>query len=75
MLFTSLHFVVFFIVVLALNHPLRRWPVAQKLMLLAASYYFYGQREWHAHPLTRPRHRTRRGMRSAPRHGNDRDAK
>lgn len=47
MLFTSLHFVVFFLVVLALNQPLRRWPVAQKLMLLAASYYFYGQWEWH----------------------------
>ncbi len=47
MLFTSLHFIVFFLVVLALNQPLRRWPVAQKLMLLAASYYFYGQWEWH----------------------------
>ncbi|MGA9333775.1 MAG: MBOAT family O-acyltransferase [Rudaea sp.] len=46
MLFTSLHFIVFFIVVLALNQPLRRWPVAQKLMLLAASYYFYGQWHW-----------------------------
>ncbi len=47
MLFNSVHFIVFFIVVLALNQPLRRWPVAQKLMLLAASYYFYGQWEWH----------------------------
>ncbi|HET6546710.1 MAG TPA: MBOAT family O-acyltransferase [Rhodanobacteraceae bacterium] len=47
MLFTSLHFIVFFVVVLALNQQLRRWPVAQKLMLLAASYYFYGQWEWH----------------------------
>jgi D-alanyl-lipoteichoic acid acyltransferase DltB (MBOAT superfamily) len=47
MLFNSLHFVVFFVVVLALNQPLKRWPVAQKLMLLAASYYFYGQWEWH----------------------------
>lgn len=46
MLFTSFHFVVFFIVVLALNQPLRRWPTAQKLMLLAASYYFYGQWHW-----------------------------
>ncbi|RYD15249.1 MAG: MBOAT family protein [Lysobacteraceae bacterium] len=47
MLFNSVHFVVFFLVVIALNQALRRWPVAQKLMLLAASYYFYGQWEWH----------------------------
>jgi D-alanyl-lipoteichoic acid acyltransferase DltB (MBOAT superfamily) len=46
MLFTSLHFVVFFIVVLTLNRYLRAWPTAQKLMLLAASYYFYGQWQW-----------------------------
>lgn len=46
MLFTSLHFIVFFIVVLALNRFLRAWPTAQKLMLLAASYYFYGQWQW-----------------------------
>ena len=47
MLFNSFQFIVFFVVVLALNQPLRRWPTAQKLMLLAASYYFYGQWEWH----------------------------
>jgi len=47
MLFNSFHFVVFFVVVLALNQTLRRWPLAQKLMLLAASYYFYGQWQWH----------------------------
>jgi len=47
MLFNSVHFVVFFLVVLSLNQALRRWPTAQKLMLLAASYYFYGQWEWH----------------------------
>jgi D-alanyl-lipoteichoic acid acyltransferase DltB (MBOAT superfamily) len=46
MLFTSLHFIVFFVVVLALNQRLKTWPTAQKLMLLAASYYFYGQWEW-----------------------------
>jgi alginate O-acetyltransferase complex protein AlgI len=45
-LFNSFHFVVFFVVVLALNQTLRRWPTAQKLMLLAASYYFYGQWSW-----------------------------
>ena len=46
MLFNSFHFVVFFVVVLALNQSLRRWPGAQKLILLAASYYFYGQWNW-----------------------------
>ena len=46
MLFNSLHFVAFFLIVLALNQALRRWPTAQKLMLLAASYYFYGQWSW-----------------------------
>lgn len=46
MLFNSFQFVVFFLAVLALNQPLKRWPTAQKLMLLAASYYFYGQWEW-----------------------------
>lgn len=46
MLFNSFHFVVFFLLVLALNQALRRWPTAQKLMLLAASYYFYGQWSW-----------------------------
>jgi D-alanyl-lipoteichoic acid acyltransferase DltB (MBOAT superfamily) len=46
MLFNSFHFVVFFIVVFALNQSLRRWPDAQKWMLLAASYYFYGQWSW-----------------------------
>jgi D-alanyl-lipoteichoic acid acyltransferase DltB (MBOAT superfamily) len=47
MLFTSIQFVVFFLVVLALNQPLRRWPLLQKLMLLVASYYFYAQWNWH----------------------------
>jgi alginate O-acetyltransferase complex protein AlgI len=45
-LFTSIQFVVFFAVVLILNQPLRRWPVAQKLMLVLASYYFYAQWNW-----------------------------
>jgi len=45
-LFNSLHFVVFFLLVLVLNQALRRWPTAQKAMLLAASYYFYGQWSW-----------------------------
>ncbi|MEO7936684.1 MAG: hypothetical protein ABIR27_10545 [Dokdonella sp.] len=38
---------IFFIVVLALNQSLRGWPGAQKLILLAASYYFYGQWSWY----------------------------
>ncbi|MFA7320598.1 MAG: MBOAT family O-acyltransferase [Dokdonella sp.] len=46
MLFNSFHYVVFFVIVIALNQSLRRWPGAQKLMLLAASYYFYGQWNW-----------------------------
>jgi len=46
-LFTSLHFIVFFALVLALNQMLRRWPLLQKLMLLLASYYFYAQWNWH----------------------------
>lgn len=46
MLFNSLDFVIFFLVVLALNQVLRKSSTAQKLMLLAASYYFYGQWEW-----------------------------
>lgn len=46
MLFNSFHYVAFFIVVLAMNQTLLRWPTAQKLMLLAASYYFYGQWSW-----------------------------
>ena len=46
MLFNSFQFVVFFLVVLALNQPLRRWPLAQKTMLLAASYWFYAQWQW-----------------------------
>ncbi len=44
MIFTSLHFVVFFAVVYALYRVLpHRW---QNWMLLAASYYFYGSWDW-----------------------------
>ncbi len=46
MLFNSLHFVVFFLVVLTLNQYFRPYPTAQKWMLLLASYYFYGQWHW-----------------------------
>src|SRR5436190_8404554 len=46
MLFNSLEFPLFFALVLLLNGLLRRSPTLQKLMLLAASYYFYGQWSW-----------------------------
>ena len=41
MLFNSLTFVVFFAVVLALYRLLPTWP-AKKVLLLVASYVFYG---------------------------------
>lgn len=41
MAFHSLHFVVFFPIVLGLTWALRRNLLARNLMLLAASYYFY----------------------------------
>lgn len=46
MLFNSLDFALFFFVVLALGQALRGVPTLQKLMLLAASYWFYGQWSW-----------------------------
>jgi alginate O-acetyltransferase complex protein AlgI len=46
MLFNSLEFPVFFALVLVLNRLLRGSPTLQKLMLLCASYYFYGQWSW-----------------------------
>jgi alginate O-acetyltransferase complex protein AlgI len=46
MLFNSLQFPVFFAIVLLLNRMLRGAPALQKLMLLLASYYFYGQWSW-----------------------------
>ena len=44
MVFTSLHFVAFFVVVYALYRVLPHR--AQNVMLLAASYYFYGAWDW-----------------------------
>ncbi|MBD3166370.1 MBOAT family protein [bacterium] len=46
MQFATLHFVYFFTAVLTGSWMLRRVPVARKLLLLAASYYFYGVWEW-----------------------------
>ncbi len=42
MLFHSLTFAVFFVVVLSLYWPLRRFRRIQNLLLLGASYWFYG---------------------------------
>ncbi len=42
MLFHSLTFAVFFVVVLSLYWPLRRFRRLQNLLLLGASYWFYG---------------------------------
>ncbi len=44
MVFTSLHFVAFFVVVYALYRVLPHR--AQNWMLLAASYYFYASWDW-----------------------------
>jgi len=47
MLFTSLPFLAFFIVVFAVYYFLSRYPAkAQNLLLLLASYYFYGYVDW-----------------------------
>jgi alginate O-acetyltransferase complex protein AlgI len=47
MLFPTLGFLLFFIVVLALMVPLARAPELRKLALVAASYFFYAQWNWH----------------------------
>ena len=46
MVFNSFHFVVFFAIVLALCAMLARRVAARNVMLLAASYYFYGCWDW-----------------------------
>ncbi len=47
MLFPTLDFLLFFVVVLALLAPLARMHEARKWLLVAASYYFYAQWNWH----------------------------
>ncbi len=47
MLFPTLDFLLFFIVVLALMVPLTRTHELRKLTLVAASYFFYAQWNWH----------------------------
>jgi D-alanyl-lipoteichoic acid acyltransferase DltB (MBOAT superfamily) len=44
--FNSLHFILFFFGVLALTWPLRKAVPARNLLLLIASYYFYGCWDW-----------------------------
>ncbi|PZU78687.1 MAG: hypothetical protein DI529_17825 [Chryseobacterium sp.] len=48
MLFNSLEFLVFFILVFCLYWaiPIKRWKL-RNLLLLASSYYFYAQWDWH----------------------------
>ena len=46
MLFNSFHFLVFFAIVLILNHLLRFREEARRWVLLIASAYFYGQWNW-----------------------------
>jgi alginate O-acetyltransferase complex protein AlgI len=47
MLFPTLDFLLFFVVVLALMVPLARLHGMRKLALVAASYFFYAQWNWH----------------------------
>ena len=42
MLFPTIDFAVFFVVVFTASWLLRPWPKAWKIMILAASYVFYG---------------------------------
>ena len=46
MLFNSLHFVIFFLVVWGLVALLRKHVVARNVMLLVAGYYFYAWWDW-----------------------------
>ena len=45
--FNSWQFVLFFIVVFTVTAPLKRYSTANKLILLAASYVFYGSWNWY----------------------------
>ena len=47
MLFPTLDYLLFFIAVLALMVPCLRQPNLRKLVLVAASYFFYAQWNWH----------------------------
>ena len=47
MQFATLDFVLFFLLVAGLAALLRPWPRMRTWMLVAASYFFYGQWNWH----------------------------
>ena len=47
MLFPTLDFLLFFLIVIALMAPLACHHTPRKLVLVAASYVFYAQWNWH----------------------------
>ena len=46
MLFPTLGFGIFFLIVFAVAWELRAWPQARKAFLVAVSYVFYGCWDW-----------------------------
>lgn len=46
MLFPTVEFAIFFLVVFLGSWALRPWPTVNKVLLLAASYFFYGWWDW-----------------------------
>jgi alginate O-acetyltransferase complex protein AlgI len=47
LLFPTIDFAIFFVVVFTASWLLRPWPVAWRVMILVASYVFYGWWNWH----------------------------
>jgi len=47
LLFPTIDFAIFFVVVFTASWVLRPWPRAWRIMILAASYVFYGWWNWH----------------------------
>jgi alginate O-acetyltransferase complex protein AlgI len=47
MLFPTIDFAIFFVVVFTASWVLRPWPRAWRVMILIASYVFYGWWDWH----------------------------
>ncbi|HVM67435.1 MAG TPA: MBOAT family protein [Acidimicrobiales bacterium] len=47
MLFPTIDFAIFFVVVFTASWLLRPWPIAWRVMILIASYIFYGWWDWH----------------------------
>ena len=46
MLFPTIEFGIFFLIVFAASWAVRGWPEARKLLLVGASYFFYGWWDW-----------------------------